>query len=392
MSRSVYIIGSKGIPAKYGGFETFVDKLTECNNNKKINYNIACLKENSEKSAIFENVFEYNNATCYNINVPNIGPGKAILYDVLALKYAIELSKEKNDKHPVFYVLACRIGPFIKYFKKAIQRLNGELYINPDGHEWLREKWSKPVRKYWKISEKLMIKNADLVICDSKSIEKYIINEYRQFNPQTTYIAYGTDLTPTKLHTDDLVVKEWMKDKKIFNQGYYLVVGRFVPENNYELIIEEFMKCNSKRDLVIITNVEKNAFYEKILSKTNFNKDPRIKFVGTVYNQELLKYLRENAYGYIHGHEVGGTNPSLLEALRSTKINLLLDVGFNKEVGRDSAIYWNKDSGNLCELLDQADYLNQEEIEKLASKSSKLMEEHYTWESIVRKYDFLFTK
>ncbi|WP_142967171.1 beta 1-4 rhamnosyltransferase Cps2T [Enterococcus casseliflavus] len=392
MSRSVYIIGSKGIPAKYGGFETFVDKLTECNNNKKINYNIACLKENSEKSAIFENVFEYNNATCYNINVPNIGPGKAILYDVLALKYAIELSKEKNDKHPVFYVLACRIGPFIKYFKKAIQRLNGELYINPDGHEWLREKWSKPVRKYWKISEKLMIKNADLVICDSKSIEKYIINEYSQFNPQTTYIAYGTDLTPTKLHTDDLVVKEWMKDKKIFNQGYYLVVGRFVPENNYELIIEEFMKCNSKRDLVIITNVEKNAFYEKILSKTNFNKDPRIKFVGTVYNQELLKYLRENAYGYIHGHEVGGTNPSLLEALRSTKINLLLDVGFNKEVGRDSAIYWNKDSGNLCELLDQADYLNQEEIEKLASKSSKLMEEHYTWESIVRKYDFLFTK
>lgn len=392
MSRSVYIIGSKGIPAKYGGFETFVDKLTECNNNKKINYNIACLKENSEKSAIFENVFEYNNATCYNINVPNIGPGKAILYDVLALKYAIELSKEKNDEHPVFYVLACRIGPFIKYFKKAIQRLNGELYINPDGHEWLREKWSKPVRKYWKISEKLMIKYADLVICDSKSIEKYIINEYRQFNPKTTYIAYGTDLTPTKLHTDDLVVKEWMKDKKIFNQDYYLVVGRFVPENNYELIIEEFMKCNSKRDLVIITNVKKNAFYEKILSKTNFNKDPRIKFVGTVYNQELLKYLRENAYGYIHGHEVGGTNPSLLEALRSTKINLLLDVGFNKEVGRDSAIYWNKDSGNLCELLDQADYLNQEEIEKLASKSSKLMEEHYTWESIVRKYDFLFTK
>ena len=89
-------------------------------------------------------------------------------------------------------------------------------------------------------------------------------------------------------------------------------------------MIEEYMKSNTKKDFVLITNVEQNKFYEDLRITTNFESDSRIKFVGTVYDQELLKKIRENAYGYIHGHEVGGTNPSLLEALASTKLNLLL--------------------------------------------------------------------
>lgn len=121
-------------------------------------------------------------------------------------------------------------------------------------------------------------------------------------------------------------------------------MGRFVPENNYETMIREFMKSNSKKDFVLITNVEQNKFYDQLLKDTGFDKDPRVKFVGTVYDQELLKYIRENAFAYFHGHEVGGTNPSLLEALASTKLNLLLDVGFNREVGENGAIYWKKTS------------------------------------------------
>lgn len=93
---------------------------------------------------------------------------------------------------------------------------------------------------------------------------------------------------------------------------------------------------------MLITNVEQNKFYEELREKTGFEKDKRIKFVGTVYDQELLKKIREDAYGYFHGHEVGGTNPSLLEALGSTQLNLLLDVGFNREVAEDGAMYWSK--------------------------------------------------
>ena len=94
----------------------------------------------------------------------------------------------------------------------------------------------------------------------------------------------------------------------------------------------------------------------------------RIKFVGTVYDSELLKKIRENAYGYFHGHEVGGTNPSLLEALGSTDLNLLLNVGFNREVGEDAALYWDKTPGSLSGLIDQADKLDKSEIDALGGK------------------------
>ncbi len=386
--KSVYVIGSKGIPAKYGGFETFVEKLTENQKDKNIKYYVACMRENSAKSNIAEDVFEHNGATCFNIDVPSIGPARAIAYDIAALKKAIEISKENNDKNPIFYVLACRIGPFISKFRKQIHAMGGQLFVNPDGHEWKRQKWSAPVRRYWKISEALMVKNADLLVCDSKNIEKYIQEDYKKYSPKTTYIAYGTDLHKSTLISKDRVVREWFSEKGVSENNYYLVVGRFVPENNYEAMIREFMKSNTKKDFVLITNVEQNSFYEKLRKETGFDKDSRIKFVGTVYDQELLKYIRENAFAYFHGHEVGGTNPSLLEALSSTKLNLLLNVGFNKEVGENGAIYWDKDK--LHTVIEKAEALSQEQIDELNRLSTKQVQERFSWDFIVDEYEELF--
>ncbi|WP_455679171.1 beta 1-4 rhamnosyltransferase Cps2T [Streptococcus sp.] len=388
--KSVYIIGSKGIPAKYGGFETFVEKLTENQKDKNIKYYVACMRENSAKSNIAEDVFEHNGATCFNIDVPSIGPARAIAYDIAALKKAIEISKSNKDVKPIFYVLACRIGPFIGKYRKQIHALGGQLFVNPDGHEWMREKWSAPVRRYWKISESLMVKNADLLVCDSKNIEKYIQEDYQKYSPKTTYIAYGTDLHKSSLTSKDRIVREWFSEKGVSENNYYLVVGRFVPENNYGAMIREFMKSNTKKDFVLITNVEQNAFYEKLRKETGFDKDSRIKFVGTVYNQELLKYIRENAFAYFHGHEVGGTNPSLLEALSSTKLNLLLNVGFNKEVGENGAIYWDKDK--LHTVIEKAETLSQEQINELERLSTKQVQERFSWDFIVDEYEGLLKR
>ncbi|HEM6205705.1 TPA: glycosyltransferase family 1 protein [Streptococcus suis] len=390
MKKSVYIIGSKGIPAKYGGFETFVEKLTENQKNKNIKYFVACTRENSLKSNISDDVFEYNGATCFSVDVPNIGPAKAIAYDLMALQKAIKIAKEKKDENPIFYILACRIGPFVRRYKKQIEAIGGQLFVNPDGHEWLREKWSAPVRRYWKVSESLMVKYADLLVCDSKNIETYIQNDYSKFNPKTTYIAYGTDLEKSILTSKDRVVREWFNEKKVSENNYYLVVGRFVPENNYESMIREFMKSNSQKDFVLITNVEQNAFYEKLKKETGFDKDTRIKFVGTVYNQELLKYIRENAFAYFHGHEVGGTNPSLLEALSSTKLNLLLNVGFNREVGEDGAMYWEKE--NLHKVIEESERLSQDRIDEMDKLSTKQVTERFSWDFIVDEYEKVFIK
>ncbi|HFI0645874.1 TPA: beta 1-4 rhamnosyltransferase Cps2T [Streptococcus suis] len=390
MTKTVYIIGSKGIPARYGGFETFVEKLTENQKNIDIKYYVACTRENSVKSGITEDVFEYNGATCFSVDVPNIGPAKAIAYDIAALKKAIAMAKENNDKEPIFYILACRIGPFISKYRKMIHQMGGKLFVNPDGHEWLREKWSAPVRRYWKLSESLMVKHADLLICDSKNIEKYIQKDYSKFNPKTTYIAYGTDLSKSSLSSKDRVVREWYDEKKVDENNYYLVVGRFVPENNYETMIREFMKSSSQKDFVLITNVEQNSFYEKLKKETGFDKDKRIKFVGTVYDQELLKYIRENAFAYFHGHEVGGTNPSLLEALASTKLNLLLNVGFNREVGDDGAVYWEKDK--LHSVIEESEQLSQEQINEMDELSTKQVKERFSWDYIVDEYEKLFER
>lgn len=377
----VYIVGSKGA-GNYGGFETFVDKLTEYHqDNRNIQYHIAW------KGTEFKE-FEHNGAHSFQIKVPNIGPAQAIYYDITALNYCIKHIKENDIENPIIYVLACRIGPFAKYYQRIIHKLGGKLYVNPDGHEWMRAKWSAPVRKYWKLSEKLMVKYADLLICDSKNIEKYILNQYSTYHPKTTYIAYGSDVTKSSLKPNSNKIIEWYQKYNIKENGYYLIVGRFVPENNYEAMIREFMKSKTKRDLVIISNVEKNAFYNDLNKHTNFEKDERIKFVGTVYDQEQLKYIRENAYAYLHGHEVGGTNPSLLEALGSTKVNLLLDVGFNREVGENGALYWKKNT--LSDLIDEVDTFTESDVDKLNVLSMNRVKESFTWEKIVYDYEKLF--
>lgn len=381
--QQVFIIGCKGVPAAYGGFETFVDKLTEYQTSKNIRYHIACIGKDVKR-------YEYNGAKCFSITVPEIGAAKAVYYDIAALQYCINYCRARPSiDRPIFYILACRIGPFIWYFKKQIEKLNGVLYVNPDGHEWKRAKWNFLVRRYWKISEKLMVKHADLLICDSKNIEKYIQKNYVQYNPKTTFIAYGAETIKSHLNDNDKKLLDWYREKGLMRKEYYLVVGRFVPENNYETMIKEFMRSKSKKDFVIITTVN-NKFLKELERKLGFKNDKRIKFVGTVYDQDLLKKIRENAYGYLHGHEVGGTNPSLLEALGSTDLNLLFDVGFNQEVAEDSALYWSKDDGNLARLIDSADGLDAKEIEMLGKKAKSRVAKDYNWEYITVRYEKTF--
>lgn len=395
----VFIIGAKGI-GNYGGYETFLQKLIEYHrDNKKIQYHIACKANGKgfmderklpEAKTIDDKHFTYYNAECFKIAVPEkLGSAQAIYYDLASLRECIRQCKERNIKNPIIYILACRIGPFMGHYEKQVHKLGGKIYVNPDGHEWKRAKWSAPVRQYWKTSEAGMVKHADLLICDSINIEKYIQEEYAKYNPKTTFIAYGSDIYPSKLADDDQEFVNWLNEKQLSANDYYLVVGRFVPENNFETMIREFMKSSSKKDFAIITTQDDN-FLAELDKKLHFRDDKRIKFVGTVYNQELLKKIRENAYGYFHGHSVGGTNPSLLEALGSTKLNLLLNVGFNKEVGKDAALYWSKRNGDLAKLIDRADKMTHSDLEEFGQKAKERIKLAYSWQFIADKYDDVF--
>ncbi|WP_427867810.1 beta 1-4 rhamnosyltransferase Cps2T [Lacticaseibacillus paracasei] len=385
IKKQVFIIGSKGIPAAYGGFETFVEELTKLQKSKQIRYHVARL-------TVDETRFRYNGAKVFDVKVPSIGATKAIYYDVMALKHCIDYCKARPEiKEPIFYVLACRIGPFIGPYAKQIHALGGKLFVNPDGHEWKRAKWSAPVRRYWKLSEKLMVKHADLLVCDSKNIEAYIRTDYRKYTPKTTFIAYGADTRNSTLKDSDKGFAQWLAKNNLAPEEYYLIVGRFVPENNFETMIKEFMKSSSKRSLAIVTTSDE-AFLSKLEEKLHFKSDPRIKFVGTVYDVELLKKIREKAYGYIHGHSVGGTNPSLLEALGSTKMNLLFNVGFNREVAENSAVYWSKKPGDLASLIDKCDNLSNDVVADMGQRAKQRIADAYSWDKIIQAYETLFVK
>lgn len=397
--KHVYVLGGKSI-GQYGGFESFLlNLLQQHKDNKNIKYHIAC-KANGDGYMNLEKLpgatkinnmeFSYCNAHCFMIRVPEkIGSAQAIYYDINALKWCCEHIENNHIEKPIVYILASRIGPFEKRYVKRIHMANGLVYQNPDGHEDWRAKWSPMVRKYWKLSEQYAVKYADLVVCDSKSIEKYIKEEYSQYKPKTTFIAYGSHINPSPLTDDDPKFVNWLNDHNLKLGSYFCMVGRCVPENNYETIIKEYMLSHTKKDLAIITT-DNPKMLKEMEEKLHYKKDKRIKFVGTVYDTELLTKIRENACGYFHGHSVGGTNPSLLEALGATKLNLLYDVGFNREVAEDAALYWSLDEGNLAKLIDKVDKMDASKIEEFGIKAKKRIQDEYSWECIAEKYSNIF--
>ncbi len=392
-TKHIFIIGAKGFT--YGGYETFLDKLTEYHKDiKGVKYHIACKKNGQgitdfsklpDAVRIAKDEYEYHSAHCFCLWSPPLGSAQAIPYDIAALRYSLRYIKRNGIKEPVIYVLSSRIGPLMGYYARRIHVLGGLYYNNPDGRESLRQKYKPIVRKYWKRSEQGMVKYSDLVICDSRHIETYIQKEYKQYHPKTTFIAYGSDVEASTLSDEDRKYQSWLKEHGLSDGEFYISVGRFVPENNFEIMIREFMLSKTDKPFALITNTNPKLL-EELENKLRFRQDKRIRFVGTVYDRQLLKKIRERAYGYFHGHEVGGTNPSLLEALGSTKLNLLYDVGFNREVAEDSALYWNRERGNLAGLIEKADAMDDEAIITYGERAKERIRESYSWQFIADEY------
>lgn len=381
---NVFVIGSKGIPAKYGGFETFVEKLTLNKKSSEIKYFVSCMSEAKE--------FEHNNATCFSIKLKKDTAFYRMVNVSNALKWVEKYIESKScDDTNIVYVLGCRVGLLFKKHSKKLHKLGCIVVVNPDGLEWKRDKWKKWQKKVLLYSEKKLIKNSDYIICDSKGIKDYITNRYPFYDKdKIEFIAYGSDIYESKATFDD--AKKWLLKYDTAPFDYYLVVGRFVAENNFELMIDNFMKSKTNKKLLMITNVEKNKYYQYLQNKLNFESDKRIVFAGTLYNEELLKKIRELAFAYLHGHSVGGTNPSLLEALSYTKINILYDVPFNSEVGQEQCLYFDHEAKKLSEIIDALDNENIYKSYLKTFKSVEIIRNNYSWDSIIDKYENFFTK
>lgn len=380
----VFIMGAKGLRRNYGGWETFVAKLMENWLDESYQFYVPEIVHDKKQ----ETVLTYNGVICPQIQAPQLGGATMVIFAAKAFMWALHKTKREKLSHPIFYILGLRIGPLVYAYRHQLKALGVTVLINPDGMEWKRAKWNSLVKKYFLFSEKTMYRASDLIVCDSQAIERYVKEKYPKLDAETTFIPYGAFV-----HDDQIIdasTQAFFDTHGIQAKNYYLIVGRFVPENNYELIMKGFMKSSTKKDLIIICNLEMNKFYEALKANTHFDQDPRIKFVGTVYDASMLIKIRNQAYAYLHGHSAGGTNPSLLEALGTSSLNLLYDVDFNREVGRDAALYFNAQPESLSTLINDVETFSLSEIKRRGQIAKSIISSDYTWASIVNRYASAF--
>lgn len=379
--KNIIIIGARGYESNYGGWETFVTNLIQNYKDKKVKFHVPELTHDKKKN---KKIIEKDNVSCLQVYSPKVGFVTMFIYAIYALKQMKKYIKKQKLENVTLYVLGCRVGPFYPLLIRFLKKQGVKVYLNPDGLEWMRDKWAWWIKECFKISEYCMVKYSDFIVCDSKAIKEYIDNKYKKFHKTSYFIPYGAYLNSKICKTD--IVKELYKKYQITENNYYLIVGRFVPENNYEVMIREFMSSNTKRDLVIISNVEENKFYKRLKEMTRFDTDKRIKFIGPLYDKDSLLYFRKNAYAYIHGHSAGGTNPSLLESLATTKLNILFHAVYNVEVGMMSSLYFSKQQGDLKKQIEKCEKLDTKMIEKYGNLALDRIKSEYTWKLIVEKY------
>lgn len=384
MNKNIFIIGSRGYKAKYGGWETLVTNLVDNYKDKNAVFFVTQPTDSRSNNGKIKKVS--NNLNIIYLYCKNFGGATMLFHSLNAFDFCLNYVKANNLENSKFVILGLKLYNKLKRKQKLLKQLGIKTYVNPDGLEWQRDKWSAPVKKFFLRSEKLMLNYADNIVCDAKGIKKYISEKYPHLQDRCTYIAYGAEkISFSKINEDKI-----LKGYKLKSNSYCLMVGRCVPEDNYELVIKDFMQSKIDKDLIIVTNYKNNPYYEKLKELTNFETDKRIKFINGVYDKNKLATLRKNAYLYIHGHSVGGTNPSLIEAMSLTNVNILYDVCFNKDIGGKSCLYF-KDQGSLTKLLDNTNGIDKK-AKKMGEEAKKIVSENFTWPLIVSKYKELFNE
>jgi len=359
--KKISIIGTVGLPANYGGFETLSENLTKYLSN---NFDISVYCSSKKYT---NRIKKHNNAKLIYLPLQANG-SQSIIYDAISIIHALFTSKTLL----ILGVSGCIILPFIKWHAKLT---NKKIIINIDGLEWQRDKFSKFAKWFLKFSEKLAVKYADVIICDNKAIQDYVKQEY---NKDSALIEYGGDNAKT-VPIQDMQLQEY----SFLKDNYAFSVCRIEPENNIHIILEAF---NNQKDLplVIVGNWLNNEYGSQLHSKYHNGKN--IILLQPIYQKETLNLLRSNCYLYIHGHSAGGTNPSLVEAMFSNLPIIAFDVIYNRQTTENKALYFS----NSFELLEIVKSNNDNDIVKMKSDLKEIADRRYLWQIIAQKYQALF--
>jgi len=260
---------------------------------------------------------------------------------------------------------------------------NKRIVVNPNGFDWKRGKWGFFGKLYFRLSARICLFTAKEFITDSKAIRRYYLDS---FNRDSTFVAYGTQIQKSEN-------KEIINKYDVVGRDYYLIACRLVPENNIDLIIKAFSQTNSKKKLLVAGNANfKNSWVHNLYSIN----DPRIKFLGHISDQNMLKELHCNCFAYLHGHSMGGINPSLVKALGHENCVLALNTPYNSEVlisdnGVQYGIFFEKDYRDLKKIIEKLE-ANPSIAESYRQKATKRIYEAFTYGHIVSGYEKAFIK
>ena len=356
------IIGSRGYPFVYSGYETFIKELVERLINDNIDITVYCHR----------NLFIERPSSLKGIKLVYIPTIETKSLSQLIHSFLSTLHTCFTDSDILLYVNSAN-GPF-----GLIAKLFGKkILINVDGVEWERPKWKGLGAKYFYLSSKLACKIFNVIITDAEEMRNIYLKE---FNCNSEVIAYGANIRES--NNPSLIEKFNLKQ-----EDYYLIVGRLIPDNNSDLIINEFLNSHSKKKLVVVGDVPYKDKYAKDVKK---NDDKRLIFTGYIIDQELLAELYHNCFVYFHGHEYGGTNPTLLKALAYGCSILALDTVFTREVldGEGYGLFFTKDKGYLTKKIQQLEKDSQT-VYEYRKKSRNRIVENYTWDKITNQYKTL---
>lgn len=347
----VPLVGTVGVPARYGGFETLAEQLCRHISPEDVQFLVYC-----EAGAYSDNEREQDFVGHRRIFLPLRANGFASMFhDAIALLDAVFRRSAKEVF--IFGYSGAWLLPFLKLLKPNVRYI-----VNVDGMEWRRDKFSTPARLLLKGLEWCAARTASIAIADNAALADLFRERYQR---EPAVIAYGGD------HT---VAGRTAPEHQAAQQGHYLAIARIEPENNTEMIIKGCIAANVP--LVFIGNWKANAYGSGL--RARYGNVPGITLLDPIYDQDALTPWRNGAVGYIHGHSVGGTNPSLVEALFHADVLVSFDCSFNRATLSDAGVYFH-DVDTLASLL-------RNRITSIPQADLATLRSNYRWDQIAARY------
>ncbi len=357
MSMKIAIIGTRGIPNRYGGFEELAEQLSVGLTEKGHNITVY----NSHNHPNQEKTFSGVQIIHCKDPEHKIGTAGQFVYDFNCVRDAAK----RNFDVLLFlgYTSSSVWGRF--YPKHTV------IISNMDGLEWKRSKYPAGVRRFLHYAEKLAVKYSDHLIADSPAIQQYLLQQYKA---KSEYIAYGAQIVQA---ADETILQRY----SLQPYNYFMLMARMEPENNIAMILEGFHQSDTQKKLLVLGNTA-NRFGKKMISV--YQSDKRIIFAGAVYDAQITHTLIHFSSLYFHGHSVGGTNPSLLQAMACAALIAAHDNEFNRAVLGDDGFYF-KTSTDVQHFASHEDLLPGK-AEKTAANLLKIKEQ-FNWPAIIEQYE-----